>query len=335
MARKGWAFKSGWKVVVMDFVGLAVALTVFALFHHVIPVYGGGAKLHIVNVGAESADAPVSTGGAPEEAFVAAFASMVTPRPSFAPGDFSATFPTYDTGVGKFQSYQSDDVRIAIDLLQRGEVTGYVADVWIRNISFFKTAFAKRQYGRGIHELPVITADREKAILAMSGDYYGAREKGVVIRNGDLYRESVSADTCVLYADGVMETFAKRKFDLKAAVSRGAYQAWSFGPRLLEDGKAMGTFDSAIEGLNPRAAIGYYEPGHYCFVVIDGRQPGYSNGATLKQMASYFEELGCREAYNLDGGKSAMMIFGGDVISQPYDGGRKISDILYIGGSPR
>ena len=42
----------------MDFVGLAVALTVFALFHHVIPVYGGGAKLHIVNVGAESADAP-------------------------------------------------------------------------------------------------------------------------------------------------------------------------------------------------------------------------------------------------------------------------------------
>jgi len=334
LARKGWAYRSGWKVVVMDFLGLVVALNVFALFHHVIPVYGGGAKLHIVSVGAENADDSVSEGdGAPEEASVEAFASMVTPRPAVAPGDFSATFPTWDTGVGKFQSHQSDDVRIAIDRMQRGGATGYVADVWIRNISFFKTAFAKREYGRAIHELPVITADREKAILAMSGDYYGAREKGVVIRNGDLYRESVNADTCVLYADGVMETFGKTEFDLKAAILRGAYQAWSFGPRLLEDGKALEKFDSAIEEPNPRAAIGYYEPGHYAFVVIDGRQPGYSTGATLQQLAKYFESLGCREAYNLDGGKSAMMIFGGDVISQPDDGGRKISDILYIGGA--
>ena len=60
-----------------------------------------------------------------------------------------------------------------------------------------------------------------------------------------------------------------------------------------------------VQGLNPRSAVGYYEPGHYCFVVIDGRQPGYSKGATLMQLAQLFESLGCKEAYNLDGGKSA------------------------------
>ena len=43
-------------------------------------------------------------------------------------------------------------------------------------------------------------------------------------------------------------------------------------------------------------------------------------------------ELGCVDAYNLDGGQSSMMIFQGQVIGQPYKGGREISDILYFGG---
>lgn len=336
MARNGWANKRGWRVVALDVFGLMLALVVFALFHHVLPVYGGGAKRHIVSVGATAnmtAYSAQQASPAPESVSEALAIINPTSQPTYAPGDFSASFPTYDTGAGKYKSYQSDDVRIAIDILQKGEVTGYIADIWIRNISYFQTSFAKNQYGRGIHEMPLDMAGRSHAILAISGDYYGSREKGVVIRNGDLYRESVNADTCVLYADGTMEVYHKADFDLDAVIARGAYQAWSFGPKLLEDGLAPEHFDSEVQGLNPRSAIGYYEPGHYCFVVIDGRQPGYSKGATLQQLAKLFESLGCKEAYNLDGGKSAMMTFDGEVVSQPYDGGRKISDILLIGGA--
>lgn len=344
MARNGWATKRGWRVVALDILGLAIALVLFALFHHVLPVYGGGAKLHIVSVGSEGAHVAASpAAGAPAQAEGSASKSgpdapaetKSIPAPTYPPGDFSASFPAYDTGAGKYKSYQSNDLRIAIDLFQKSEVTGYIADIWIRNISSFRTAFAKGRFGQGIHEMPIDMADQNHAILAISGDYYGAREKGIVIRNGDLYRDTVNADTCVLYADGMMETFHKSEFNLQAAENRGAYQAWSFGPSLLEGGLARETFDSAVQGLNPRSAIGYYEPGHYCFVVIDGRQAGYSKGATLQQLAKLFESLGCREAYNLDGGKSAMMVFDGDVVSRPYDGGRKISDIIYIGGLPQ
>jgi exopolysaccharide biosynthesis protein len=327
MAQRGWAVKRGWGVVLMDVVALIVALNVFALFHHVLPVYLGSAKKHIVSV---SAPSPVATAAPAAEA-----AASQAPKPSYPPGDFSATFPGYDTGYSKTLSYQSDDVRIAIDQIQKNEVTGYVADIWIRNISFFRTAFARDQYGRGLHEMPLDIADRVQAILAISGDYYGSREKGVVIRNGDLYRDTVIADTCVLFADGTMEVYPKESFNVDQVVAQEAYQAWSFGPNLLVDGKAPESFDSEVTGLNPRSALGYYEPGHYCFVVIDGRQPGYSKGATLPQLAQLFESLGCKEAYNLDGGKSAMMTFQGNVVSQPYDGGRKISDILYIGGLPQ
>ena len=340
------ARKNGWRVVLLDVLGLAVALNVFALFHHVLPVYLGTAKQHIVSVkpaggyalaapgdaspSPVAPDAPIEGTPNPQEG--AASPEPATEQP-YAPGDFSAAFPTYDTGAGKQKSYQSDDVRIAIDMLQQDGVTGYIADVWVRNIAYFMTGFAKEEYGKGLRQMPLDIANAYHATLAVSGDYYGARERGIVIRNGDLYRDSVNADTCVLYADGVMETYYKADFDLQAAIARGAYQAWSFGPRLLEDGHALDTFDSDVQGLNPRCAIGYYEPGHYCFVVIDGRQSGYSKGMTMQQLSKLFESLGCKDAYNLDGGQSAMMVFRGEIVNQPYHGGRKISDILYIGGS--
>ena len=81
-------------------------------------------------------------------------------------------------------------------------------------------------------------------------------------------------------------------------------------------------------GHNPRAAIGYFAPGHYCFVVVDGRQKGYSEGMSLDELASTLASLGCQTAYNLDGGATAMMVFQGKLVNQPTNGGRTSSDII-------
>ena len=81
---------------------------------------------------------------------------------------------------------------------------------------------------------------------------------------------------------------------------------------------------------NPRSAIGYYEPGHYCFVVVDGRQDGYSYGLRIPELAAIFEELGCTEAYNLDGGGSAVMVFNHEKYSRQSNGGRDLGDIIYV-----
>jgi exopolysaccharide biosynthesis protein len=42
------------------------------------------------------------------------------------------------------------------------------------------------------------------------------------------------------------------------------------------------------------------------------------------------ESLGCRIAYNLDGGETAVMYWNGGVFNSPYKGGREISDIVYL-----
>ena len=81
---------------------------------------------------------------------------------------------------------------------------------------------------------------------------------------------------------------------------------------------------------NPRTAIGYYEPGHYCIIVVDGRQNGYSSGYTNAQMSELFYSMGCKIGYNLDGGQSTVMAWDGKIAHSPYKGGRKVSDIVYI-----
>ena len=55
-----------------------------------------------------------------------------------------------------------------------------------------------------------------------------------------------------------------------------------------------------------------------------------SGGVTLVELGQIFEELGCASAYNLDGGKSAVMAFNGKAWSKTLSGGRDMSDIIYL-----
>ena len=89
---------------------------------------------------------------------------------------------------------------------------------------------------------------------------------------------------------------------------------------------------SLSSGAHPRSAVGYFEPGHYCFIVVDGRQD-HSHGLTISELAKVFEELGCKAAYNLDGGATAVMLFNNEIFSHPSNGGRNVGDILFIAES--
>lgn len=314
-------------IVIKDIAMVCAVLMVFALFHHVLPKPGNAMSAIVALDDAMPADHPPETEANASAQLVEPVGP--TPEPACSLGDFTAVFPQADTGSGALHSYQSDTLRVAIDMVQANDVTYYVADVWVKDISAFQTAFAKNQYGTGIHAQPVETAQDHGAVFAVSGDYYGARNEGVVIRNGNLYRDSVNSDVCVLYADGTMETYSAAEFNIQDAIARGAWQAWGFGPRLLDaNGQAITEFNSAIKGKNPRNALGYYEPGHYCFVTVDGRQTGYSVGMTLSELSQVFSDLGCKAAFNLDGGATAEMIFQGQLVNKPYKGGRQSSDII-------
>ena len=314
------------RIFLRDLVLFGIALNVFALFHHVLPQ-----KLQPVDASRYMKSTPAPTLlSSPNSATEL---PNITPSPTVTPvpGDFSAAFPATDTGAGALYSYQTDTVRIAINRIQENSVTYFVADVYVKNIEALKTAFAKGKYGKNIYDFPLTTANENQAIFAVTGDYYSARSQGIVVRNGTLYRDVPNTDVCVLYNDGEMKTYNTADFNLTDAVTRGIWQAWSFGPPLLdENGGKLSEFNSTLTDRHPRSAIGYYAPGHYCFVVVDGRQKDYSIGMNLTELSALFERLGCKQAYNFDGGATAVMIFQGNVINQPYKGGRESGDIIYF-----
>ena len=113
-------------------------------------------------------------------------------------------------------------------------------------------------------------------------------------------------------------------------------------PVIVRDSAVPASVDSAgaigFRGLNPRTVVGYAAEGRrLLFAVIDGRQPGYSMGMTVRQTGEFLLALGAREALNLDGGgSSAMVVRTADgtsrVVNHPSDstGERTVGDAVAL-----
>lgn len=306
-------------LVIIDILALGAALCVFALFHHVLQrVYSAGLSETAASVDADAAGA---ISGAAAAADVSDFGSR-----------FSGVFTGGDVETSA-AAYRSGNIYVRLTSVLENGVTYYVQDIYIKDLTSLRTAFAHNEYGKAITEHPLDMACDSGAVAAINGDYYGTHSnRGVIIRNGVLYRANEAyGDVCLLGFDGVMRGVGEAEFNADpGAYKDGIYQGWCFGPILVENGVARSGFDGDIAGKNPRTAIGYYEPGHYCFITVDGRQEGYSVGMTLDELAKLAESLGCEFAYNLDGGKSSVMVWRGDVANEPYEDGRESSDIIYI-----
>lgn len=318
--RKGTSLRTKVLITVMlDVFFIALGLNAFALFHHVIPSAGEAISLQTPIPLAEPSYTPYTRTPMPQATGDTQF-------------DFKGVFLEKDQKEQTETVYKSENVRVELTYHDIDDLRYYVQDIYVRKIDYFKTAFAEDTYGTGFNEHPVDIAVNNNAICAISGDYYGARRKSAVIRNGVLYRDNTYNDVCVLYHNGVMRVIDENDFDGQQEILNGAYQAWDFGPNLLDKyGKAITKFNSRISSENPRCAIGYYEPGHYCFVVVDGRGANDSDGLTLAELAKLFEDMGCKAAYNLDGGKTACMVMYDTMINEHLGTDcRDSSDIVMI-----
>jgi len=78
------------------------------------------------------------------------------------------------------------------------------------------------------------------------------------------------------------------KYTYSQAISNGVESAVDFGPFIIVNGNKQ-IKSSNAGGLHPRAAIGQKKDGTIIFVVVDGRQPGYSIGTTLQELQNIFE----------------------------------------------
>lgn len=237
--------------------------------------------------------------------------------------------------------YRDDKVSVAIRCLQyekdvngkHRNITCYVAEICLQDLSCFKTALSSNAY-HAKRELVLDMAKEHNALVAISGDFYDSSlHSGPVNRNGVWYRTEIgeAQDLCVLRYDGTLQTLLAGTYSEEDLADMNPYQLWCFGPSLItDDGDVPETYNSTITEEHPRSALGSDGPGHYFFVLVDGRRPEYSSGLNLQGLSELFLELGCTVAYNLDGGKTAVMATKDMLISIPIGAQRSVSDILYI-----
>jgi len=121
---------------------------------------------------------------------------------------------------------------------------------------------------------------------------------------------------------------------------KGVKMAIAGGPAIIKNGKAFslrtpppgspgGYAEASKYQPHPRSAVGW-SPTHVYLVTVDGRQPGLSLGMRLADLAEFMEKLGCTEAMNLDGGKSAQMWLNGQIMNSPCQGVDTVANSLLV-----
>ena len=250
--------------------------------------------------------------------------------------------------AGSGSTATDGDAEISVQRYTTGSgeatVTYYVADVVLSDATVLRSAFAQNMFGENITENTSAIAEDNDAVFAINGDYYGFRDTGIVIRNGVVYRDAGAREGLALYADGTVEVYDETATTADELVAVGVWNTLSFGPALVVDGAVVDGIDAvevdtnignhSIQGDQPRTIVGVVDENHLIFVVIDGRDPGYSAGMTMTEAAELMVSLGATTAYNLDGGGSSTMYYDGEVVNHPSNNGeRGTSDILYIASS--
>ncbi len=109
------------------------------------------------------------------------------------------------------------------------------------------------------------------------------------------------------------------------------------GPVLVQDGKVKITNNEeikfagkAISDKHPRTAMGYTADGKLILLVVEGRNPGTAEGASLTQLAAIMQQIGCIEAINLDGGGSSCMLVNGKETIYPSDKQQRAVPAVFV-----
>ena len=254
----------------------------------------------------------------------------------------SEVIESVDLSSPDASSYSDENIQISVTEYTCSDTQLYVADIQLSSIDYLYTAFAQNAYGKNVTDETSSIAQQNGAILAINGDYYGARNSGYVLRNGTLYRDTASSsdqEDLVINADGSFSIITEGTASASDIASSGALQVFSFGPALIIDGEISVSATEEVGkamASNPRTAICEIEPLHYLFVVADGRTDE-SEGLSLYELAQFLQDnFEIRTAYNLDGGGSSTMVFNGQLVNNPTTSGsriseRSVSDVICIG----
>ncbi len=288
--------------------------------------------LSCVIFGATRCEEATPASGSPTEHLPA---TIIRPEP-LLPIDFSGGMPLSPARFTDGCRYQDPTITVEITTGRKDKCDWWCADVVIADASQLRTVSAG-----GFDSSKVMPgtqlAKRVNAVLAVDGDYYWFTGKGFIVRQGVEYLRNPGGKRDVLLIDGAGDFHAiQRATNAKieeALTQHDVVNSLFFGPALVIDGEAQPVHDNIDmmpKAKRQRIALCQAGPLHYKAICCAAPLRG-STGMTLTEFADLCVELGAQVAYNLDGGDSTMLIFGGEKINDVDSSStREISDIVYF-----
>lgn len=148
----------------------------------------------------------------------------------------------------------------------------------------------------------------------------GSIPYGAIIKDGELVWDHPggSGELIGFTKDHKMYLTSKSP---EEAIKDGMVDAVEFGPNLIVNGKVAKIHGDGGWGTAPRTVIAQRKDGIVLFLIIEGRLPGYSMGATMNDVIEILLRYKAYNAANLDGGASSTMSVNGKLYNKPSAGG--------------
>jgi len=249
------------------------------------------------------------------------------------PFDFTVP-PAADPACYTENSYEDSSLSVQIETVEENGVIWRIAHVTVGSPSQLRTAVYGKPTRKGNNAHVIDIANANNAVVAINSDFFRNDPDKTTFeyRQGTKIsaKKNSKKDMLIIDFNGDFHTyFASKK--LPDFPTEQIYQAFTFGPVLVHEGQVADiTKDYGYNptGLEPRTAIGQTGPLSYVLVLAQGR--GESAGVTQQDLAAFMGNLGCVEAFNLDGGNSSYMVFNGEYVNTISANERSQSDIIYF-----
>lgn len=245
--------------------------------------------------------------------------------------------------LGRPIYYYLDETILAL-VWQQDEhgAVGTFGEVFIADESQLRRKLADDEFGSYQLYTASEMAAQTNAVIASSGDYYnnGRGDIGLFVYDGQLMRCGVhNGQSCLFDGNGDMlftyeDTFPDEEAAQRFIDENHVRFSLNWGPVLIDHGEDVTPYDypfGEVRDTYARCAIGQLGTRHYLMMTINSESPDHNVYVTVRQAADSMIAHGCYNAYTLDGGQTASILIGGQLINPVQFGEeRPVSDIYYF-----
>lgn len=233
--------------------------------------------------------------------------------------------------------YDDGTLSIRIETDYAYDTNIYYVYITLTEANQLRTALAANYPSKTVRPVSSM-AQENNAVLAINGDYFSHHSQGIVVRNGQLLRNRPhkGRDTLIVDNNGdftIIQHTTKKKWE---AYEGTVMHAFCFGPGLVMNGEVLSsvkdvTIDLAKGKKTQRMAIGQLGKLEYLILACEGPEQKGSKGMTLLEFAQLCKDMGCINAYNLDGGSSTSIVLNNQKINGLSSGKiRSVGDCIYF-----